>query len=64
MDLPRLMFINEECANLKLTVDVEEFTKNNNKKKKPEEEVLQAYVNAINQNEVRMIFLVINFFCG
>ena len=41
VDLPRLMFINKECENLKVVVDGGEFTRNNNRKKKSE--VLQAY---------------------
>ena len=38
--LPRQVFINEECGNLKVVVDGVELTRNINKKKKPD--VLQA----------------------
>ena len=41
MDLPKLMFIDEECGNLKVVVDGGKFTRNNNRKRKLE--VLQAY---------------------
>ena len=41
VDLPRLMFIDEECGNLKVVVDGGEQTRNNNKKKRSE--VIQAY---------------------
>ena len=41
MDLPRLMFIDEECGNLQVVVDGREFTKNNNRMK--ESDVLQGY---------------------
>ena len=41
MDLPKLMFIDEECGNLKVVVDNGQFTRNNNRKRKSE--VLQAY---------------------
>ena len=41
MDLPKLMFIDEECGNLKLVVDDGQFTRNNNRKRKSE--ALQAY---------------------
>ena len=40
VDLPRLMFIDEECDNLQVVVDGGELARNNNGKKKPE--VLQA----------------------
>ena len=40
-DLPRLVFIDEECENLKVAVHGGELTRNINKKKKPV--VLQAY---------------------
>ena len=40
MDLPKLMFIDEECGNLKLVVDGGKITRNNNIKRKSE--VLQA----------------------
>ena len=53
MDLPRLMFIDEECGNLKIVVDGGQLTRGNNRKKKPE--VSQAYsvhslANAINKD--------------
>ena len=41
MDLPRLMFIDEECGNLKVVVHDGELTRNNNRKRKSE--VLQVY---------------------
>ena len=41
MDLPKLMFIAEECGNLKVVVDGGYFTRNNNRKE--ESEALQAY---------------------
>ena len=41
VDLPRLMFIDEECENLKVVVDGGELTRNNGRKKSSE--VLQAY---------------------
>ena len=34
VDLPRLMFINEKCRNLKVVVDSGWFTRNNNRKRK------------------------------
>ena len=40
VDLPKLMFIDEECGNLKVVVDGEGLTRNNNSKKSSE--VLQA----------------------
>ena len=40
MDLPQLMFIDEECGNLKVVVDGGKITRNNNIKRKSE--VLQA----------------------
>ena len=42
VDLPRLMFIDEECGNLKVVVDGGELTRNNNRKKWSE--LLQVYV--------------------
>ena len=33
VDLPRLMFINEECGNLTIVVDGGELTRNNDRKK-------------------------------
>ena len=65
MDWPKLMFINEECGNLKLVVDGGLFTRNNNRKRKPE--ALQAYrchsvKNAIDKNEVSRVFLAVTFF--
>ena len=68
MDLPRLMFIDEECGNLKVVVDGGEPTRNNNRKKSSE--VLQAYRCQlcdkcyIDDVEVSMIFLAITFFWG
>ena len=41
VDLPRLIFINEECGNLQVVVDGREVTRNINRKKKSD--VLQAY---------------------
>ena len=41
VDLPRLMFIDEECGNFKVVVDDGELTVNNNRKKSSE--VLQTY---------------------
>ena len=41
MDLPRRVFIDEECENLKLVVDGGELTRNINEKKKPV--LVQAY---------------------
>ena len=41
MDLPRLMFIKEECGDLRVVVDDGELTRTNSRKKSPE--VLQAY---------------------
>ena len=43
-DLPRLLFINKECGNLKVGVDDGKFTRNANKKEEKEKsDVLQAY---------------------
>ena len=42
-DLPRLLFINKECGNLKVGVDDGKFTRNANKKEKEKSDVLQAY---------------------
>ena len=36
VDLPRLMFIDEECGNLKIVVDGGELTRNNDRKKSSE----------------------------
>ena len=41
MDLPKLMFIDEKCGDLKVVFGGEQFTRNNNRKRKSE--VLQAY---------------------
>ena len=41
MDLPRLMFIDEECGNLKVVIDGGELTRDNNGMKKSE--VVRAY---------------------
>ena len=41
VDLPRLMFIYEECGNLKVVADSGKFTRNNNRKKSSE--VMQSY---------------------
>ena len=42
LDLPGLMFINEECGNLKVVVDGGELTRNNDRERKSK--VLQAYI--------------------
>ena len=42
LDLPRLMFIDEECGNLKVVLDGGEYARNNDKKRKSE--FLQAYI--------------------
>ena len=42
VDLPKLMFIDEELGNLQVVFDGGELTRNNNRKKKSE--VLQAYI--------------------
>ena len=34
VDLPRILFVDEECGNLKVVVDGGEFTRNNNRKKR------------------------------
>ena len=65
MDLPSLMFIDEECGNLSVVVDGGELTKNNNRKKsqkfyKPI--YVKSVTNAIDEIEVSMIFLVVTFF--
>ena len=57
MDLPGLMFINEECGNLILVLDGGEVTRNNDRKRK-------SLTNAINEIEVSMIFLVVTLFVG
>ena len=41
MDLPKFIFIDEECGDLKIAVAGRWFTRNNNRKRKSE--VLQAY---------------------
>ena len=41
MDLPKLIFIDGECGNLKVVVDGGKLTRYNNRKRKSE--VLQAY---------------------
>ena len=43
MYLPRLMFINEECGNLKVVVNDRYLARNNNRKRKRKSEILQAY---------------------
>ena len=63
MDFPKLMFIDEECRNLKVVVDGGKFTRNNNRNGKSE--VLQAIdvhsmTNAIDKIEVSMV----SFFVG
>ena len=40
-DLLRIVFIHEECGNLKVFIDDAELTRNINKKKKPD--ILQVY---------------------
>ena len=63
LDLPRLMFIDEECGNLKVVVDGGERTRNNNRKKKSE--VLQAYrcqLKCYRRVKVSTIFLAVTFF--
>ena len=57
MDLPGLMFINEECGNLILVLDGGEVTRNNDRKRK-------SLTNAINEIEVSMVFLVVTLFVG
>ena len=42
LDLPGLMFSNEECGNLKEVVNGGEYTRNNDRKRKSE--VLQTYI--------------------
>ena len=41
VDLPRLMFIDEECVKLKVIVDGEELIRNNNRKKRSD--VIQSF---------------------
>ena len=65
MDLPGLMFINEECGNFKVVVDGGELTRNNDRERKSK--VLQAYICQLFDeccNEVSMIFLVVTLFVG
>ena len=67
MDLLRLMFIDEECGNLKVVVDGGELTRNINGKKKSD--VLKpinvySVTNSKDEIEVNMIFLAVTFFCG
>ena len=67
MDLPRLMFINKECENLKVVVDGGEFTRNNKERKsqkfyKPID--VHSVANAIEKVEVSMVKFVVIFFCG
>ena len=49
-DLPRLVFINEECGKSKLVVDGGELTRNTNKKKKPD--VSQGYRYPLCENAI------------
>ena len=65
MDLPKLMFIDEEYGNLKVVVDGGQFTKDNNRKGKSE--VLQAIdvhsvTNAIDKIEVSIVCRAVTFF--
>ena len=57
--LPKLMFIDEECGNLKVAVDGVEVTRNNNRKKWSE---VNSVTNALDEIEVSMIFLAVTFF--
>ena len=67
MDLPKLMFIDEECGNLKVVFDGGQFTRNNNRKRKPEVYKpidVHSVANAIDKIEVSMAFLAVTFFVG
>ena len=67
MDLPKLMFIDEECGNLKVVFDGGQFTRNNNRKRKPEVYKpidVHSVANAIDKIEVSMVFLAVTFFVG
>ena len=68
VDLPRLMFIDEEFGNFKVVLDGGELTRNNNREKSSE--VLQAYkcqlcdTCYIDEIVVSMIFLAVTFIWG
>ena len=57
--LPKLMFIDEECGNLKVAVDGGDVTRNNNRKKRSE---VNSVTNALDEIELSMIFLAVTFF--
>ena len=66
MDLPRLMFIDEECGNLKVVVNGRLLTRNINRKKgqtfyKPMD--VHCATTAIDEIRVSLIFHVVTFFC-
>ena len=62
MYLPRLMFIDEECGNLKAVVDGGQLTRNNNRKRKSE--VLQVYRCPLFDKCCRRVCGKYDFSCG
>ena len=67
VDLSKLMFIDEECGNLKVGVDGGELTRNNNRKKKSKfykSVDIHSETNVIDEIKVSMIFLLVHFFGG
>ena len=64
VDLPRLMFVDEKCGNLKVVVDGGKFAINNNRNKKFYKPIdVHSVTNPIDEIEVSMAFLVVTFFC-
>ena len=67
LDLPGLIFINQQCGNLKVVVDGGELTRNIKRKKKQtfyKPIDVDSLKNSIGKIEVSMIFLVVTFLCG
>ena len=65
MDLPKLMFINEEYGNLKVVVDGGQFTRNNNRKGKSYKPIdVHSVTNATDKIEVSIVCLAFTFFVG
>ena len=64
MDLPKLMFMDEEYGGLKVVADGGQFTRNNNRKGKAEVLQVHSVTNAIGKIELGMVCLAVTFFVG
>ena len=65
--LPKIIFIDEECGNLKVVFEGGQFTRNNNSKRKSEVYKpidVHSVTNGLDKIEVSMVFLVVTFFVG